>query len=79
MRKFEAFSITELRSLQNVISCHVENIRSDVVSADGEVMSASTSDEQADKISADACLQESLLSVLLDEIEGRLACVNTGN
>jgi hypothetical protein len=79
MSKFASFSITDLRSLQNVISSYVENIRGDVVTEDGEILSASVSEEQAEDINADAFLQESLLSQLLEEMESRLACATTAN
>ena len=73
MSKFSAFSFTDLRSLQNVLASYIENIRSDIVSEDGEVLSAVIDEEKAEQINLDCLLQESLLRQLEAEINTRLS------
>lgn len=73
MSKFSAFSITELRSLQNVLSSYIENIRSDVVSEDGEILSVVVDENKAEELNLDCLLQESLLRQLEVELSNRLS------
>jgi hypothetical protein len=72
MGKFAGFLVQELRLLQGVLSDSVENIRTDVVSDDGEDLASGLNAEQLAKVHADATTLEILLAEIDAEIDRKL-------
>jgi hypothetical protein len=72
MSKFSGFSVAELRMLQGVLSDSVENIRTGVVSDDGEDLASGLDAEQVASAHANAITQEAMLDEIHEEIDRKL-------
>jgi hypothetical protein len=72
MGKFSGFTVAELQMLQGVLSDSIENIRTGVVSDDGEDLASGLDAEQLAKVFGDAISQEAMLDEIYAEIDRKL-------
>jgi hypothetical protein len=72
MGKFAGFTVAELQMLQGVLSDSIENIRTGVVSDDGEDLASGLDAEQLAKVFGDAIFQELMLDEIHAEIDRKL-------
>jgi hypothetical protein len=72
MSRFSGFSVAELRMLQGVLSDSIENIRTSVVSDDGEDLASGLDAKQLTKVFGNAIFQELMLDEIHAEIDRKL-------